>query len=83
MNNHRIDETRSQNLRVLISTVVNGEEVSHTDETGTLLFPPVTTPLLLDYEDFHPRPPKSGKNVVFMDGHVTPLNVEELLHGGQ
>jgi len=39
------------------------------------VFPPVTTPLLLDYEDFHPRPPKSGKNVVFMDNHVAPLDL--------
>ena len=28
------------------------------------------TPLLVDYDDFHPRPPKSGKNVVYMDGHA-------------
>jgi hypothetical protein len=40
-----------------------------------LMLPPQTTPLLLDYEDFHPRPPKSGKNVVYMDNHVAPLDV--------
>ena len=38
-----------------------------------LRHPPETMPLLLDYDDFHPRPPKSGKNVVFMDGHVAPM----------
>lgn len=38
-----------------------------------LTLPPVSTPLLLDYDNFHPRPPQSGKNVVFMDGHVAPL----------
>jgi len=38
------------------------------------VFPPETTPLLLDYEEFHPRPPKSGKNVVYMDAHVAPLD---------
>jgi hypothetical protein len=27
--------------------------------------------LLLDYDDFHPRPPKAGKNAVYMDGHAT------------
>jgi prepilin-type processing-associated H-X9-DG protein len=27
----------------------------------------------LAYEEFHLRPPKSGKNVAFMDGHVTLL----------
>jgi prepilin-type processing-associated H-X9-DG protein len=29
-----------------------------------------TTPLLVDYDDFHLRPPKSGRNVVYMDGHA-------------
>ncbi len=33
----------------------------------------VRTPLLLDYVAFHPRPPRSGKNVVYMDGHVAPF----------
>ena len=83
LNGHRIDETRSQDMRIVTITVVNGDEVSHTDETKQLLFPPVTTPLLLDYEDFHPRPPKPGKNVVFMDGHVSPLNINELMSSGQ
>jgi len=40
-----------------------------------LRFPPETTPLLLDYEEFHPRSLKSGKNVVYMDGHVAVLDV--------
>jgi prepilin-type processing-associated H-X9-DG protein len=31
--------------------------------------------LLLDYEENHPRPPKPGKNVVFVDGHVSGLEV--------
>lgn len=39
------------------------------------LRPPETTPLLLDYEDFHSRSPKSGKNVVYMDGHVATLDL--------
>lgn len=30
----------------------------------------VTTSLLVDYDEFHPRPPKSGRNVVYMDGHA-------------
>src|SRR6266576_1996197 len=51
------------------------EGSSQTNGTVQLKFPPVTTPLLLDYEDFHPRPPKSGKNVVFMDNHVAPLDL--------
>ena len=75
LNGRRIDETRSSNVRIVRVTVVNGEVVENTDEQKTLSFPPETTPLLLDYENFHPRAPKSGKNVVFMDGHVTPLEV--------
>jgi prepilin-type N-terminal cleavage/methylation domain-containing protein/prepilin-type processing-associated H-X9-DG protein len=82
LNGHRIDETRSQDLRIITISIVNGQEASHTDETKQMLFPPVTTPLLLDYEDFHPRPPRSGKNVVFMDGHVSPLRIDDLLGSG-
>jgi prepilin-type N-terminal cleavage/methylation domain-containing protein/prepilin-type processing-associated H-X9-DG protein len=37
---------------------------------ATLLQNASSVPLLADYEDFHPRPPKSGKNAVFMDGHA-------------
>ena len=40
-----------------------------------LRLPSRTIPLLLDYEDFQPRPPKSGKNVVYMDNPVAPLDV--------
>ncbi len=76
LNGRRIDETRSSNVRIVRVGVVNGEVVENTDEQKTLRFPPETTPLLLDYENFHPRDPKSGKNVVFMDGHVTPLEVK-------
>jgi len=54
--------------------VVNGDILENTDTNLVLRFPPETTPLLLDYEDFHPRPPRSGKNVVFMDGHVASLD---------
>ena len=39
----------------------------------TLAHAAETTPLLVDYDDFHPRPPKSGRNVVFMDGHAAPF----------
>jgi prepilin-type N-terminal cleavage/methylation domain-containing protein/prepilin-type processing-associated H-X9-DG protein len=61
LNGHRIDETQTLPL-------------GKGTDAGVLAFPPVTTPLLLDYDDFHPRPPKSGKNVAFMDGHVAPLD---------
>lgn len=70
LNGHRIDETKTSNLFLTWST--NGGPSQSTNIS--LAFPPGTTPLLLDYEEFHPRPPKSGKNVVFMDGHVAPLD---------
>jgi prepilin-type N-terminal cleavage/methylation domain-containing protein/prepilin-type processing-associated H-X9-DG protein len=73
LNGHRIDETRSKDLFIRV-IVVNGDILENTGTNLVLRFPPETTPLLLDYEDFHPRPPKSGKNVVFMDGHVAPLD---------
>jgi prepilin-type N-terminal cleavage/methylation domain-containing protein/prepilin-type processing-associated H-X9-DG protein len=76
LNGHRMDETRSSNVRIVRVAVVNGEVVENTDEQKVLRFPPETTPLLLDYENFHRREPKSGKNVVFMDGHVTPLEAK-------
>jgi prepilin-type N-terminal cleavage/methylation domain-containing protein/prepilin-type processing-associated H-X9-DG protein len=75
LNGRRIDETRSANVRIVQVIVVNGETVTNVDTNKSLRFPPETTPLLLDYEEFHPRAPKSGKNVVFMDGHVAPLDV--------
>jgi len=72
LNGHRIDETRSANMfRV---KVIDGVVVENTNLV--MRFPPETTPLLLDYEEFHPRRPKPGKNVVFMDGHVAPLEAE-------
>ncbi len=32
------------------------------------------TVMLLDYDDFHPNPPKSGKYGVYMDGHTDPYD---------
>jgi prepilin-type N-terminal cleavage/methylation domain-containing protein/prepilin-type processing-associated H-X9-DG protein len=69
LNSHRIDETTTANLFLVM--VNNGVVTKNTNIV--LRFPPETTALLLDYEEFHPRPPKLGKNVVFMDGHVAPL----------
>jgi prepilin-type N-terminal cleavage/methylation domain-containing protein/prepilin-type processing-associated H-X9-DG protein len=71
LNAHRIDETRAANMFMML--VTNGVVAQNTNMV--LRFSPETTPLLLDYEDFHPRAPKSGKNVVYMDGHVAPLDV--------
>jgi prepilin-type N-terminal cleavage/methylation domain-containing protein/prepilin-type processing-associated H-X9-DG protein len=70
LNGRRIDESRSANL--FIKTIENGVVRS---TNFVLSFPPETTPLFLDYEEFHPRPPKPGKNVVFMDGHVASLEI--------
>src|SRR3954466_7952259 len=69
LNGHGIDETRTDSAFLLLK---------HGDFSGgitnfVLTIPPGTTPLFLDYDEFHPRPPKFGKNVVFMDGHVAPL----------
>jgi prepilin-type N-terminal cleavage/methylation domain-containing protein/prepilin-type processing-associated H-X9-DG protein len=74
LNGHRIDETRTKDMKIFRVVVINGDIIENTDTNLVLRFPPETTPLLLDYEDFHTRPPKSGKNVVFMDGHVAPLD---------
>ena len=71
LNGHRIDETRTANIFLVFQT--NGVPTQSTN--AVLRFPPETTALLLDYEEFHSRSPKPGKNVVFMDGHVAPLEV--------
>jgi prepilin-type N-terminal cleavage/methylation domain-containing protein/prepilin-type processing-associated H-X9-DG protein len=70
LNGHRIDETRTADAHLYI--VTNGVVLN---TNLTLRFPPETTPLLLDYEEFHRPRAKSGKNVVYMDGHVAPLEI--------
>jgi prepilin-type N-terminal cleavage/methylation domain-containing protein/prepilin-type processing-associated H-X9-DG protein len=76
LNGRRIDETKT--ARVFMVWQENDAPAQSTNMV--LRFPPETTPLLLDYEEFHTRPPKSGKNVVYMDGHVAVLDasVEDL-----
>ncbi len=69
LNGHRLDETRTDSAFLLLRQGDWSGGVTN----FYLTFPPGTTPLFLDYDDFHPRPPKPGKNVVFMDGHVAPL----------
>ncbi len=69
LNGHRIDETRTSSAFHLLRQ----GDFSGGITNFVLTFPPGTTPLLLDYDDFHPPPPKSGKNVAFMDGHVAPM----------
>lgn len=69
LNGHRIDETRTDTAFLLRRQGDWSGGVTN----FVLTFPPGTTPLLLDYDAFHPRATKTGKNVVFMDGHVDPL----------
>jgi prepilin-type N-terminal cleavage/methylation domain-containing protein/prepilin-type processing-associated H-X9-DG protein len=69
LNGHRIDETQTTSAFLLLQRWNPSGGITN----FVLTFPPGTTPLFLDYDEFHPRPPKSGKNVVFMDGHVAPL----------
>jgi prepilin-type N-terminal cleavage/methylation domain-containing protein/prepilin-type processing-associated H-X9-DG protein len=69
LNGHRIDETRSDSAFLLLKQGDPSGGITN----FFLTLPPGTTPLFLDYDEFHSRPPKSGKNVAFMDGHVAPL----------
>jgi len=70
LNGQRID--LGESLHFFGGKLVNGGSWA---PTATLNHPPVRTPLLLDYAAFHPRPPRSGKNVVYMDDHVTAFGV--------
>lgn len=72
LNGQLIDVTRTKNDFMFLLDRTTGQLAWSTN--FALLLPPQTTPLLLDYEDFHSRPPKSGKNVVYMDNHVAPLD---------
>ena len=69
LNGHRMDQTRTDSAFLLLKP----GDWSGGITNFVLMLPPGTTPLLLDYDEFHPRPPKLGKNVVFMDGHVASL----------
>ena len=66
MNGHRIDFGENSGFRAVIAS--NGVTFR---TNGDITRGAESTPLLLDYDDFHPRSPKSGKNVVYMDGHAT------------
>ena len=69
LNGRRMDETRSDSAFLLLKPGDPSGGITN----FFLTLPPGTTPLMLDYDEFHPRPPKFGKNVVFMDGHVAAL----------
>ena len=74
LNGRRIDETRNAMIRLVTVAKIDGEPPVVVDTNRTLSFPPVTTPLLYDYDRFHERPGRSGKNAVFMDGHAEELD---------
>lgn len=74
LNGRRLDETRSAQVRFVRVIEESGQAPEIVDTNQVVAFPPVTTPLLFDYDEFHPRPPQSGKNAVFMDGHAEPLD---------
>ena len=79
MNGQHIDGTQSLGTDIMHSeTWVGGTLTSQSGSTNTVVSNPVTTPLFLDYEAFHPRAAGPGKNVVFMDGHTGPLTAESL-----
>jgi prepilin-type N-terminal cleavage/methylation domain-containing protein len=67
VNGRRIDF--GENSRFGMVIVSNGVTILQTN--GDITRAAESTPLFLDYDDFHPRAPKSGKNVVYMDGHAT------------
>jgi len=69
LNGRRMDETRTDRAFLLLKPGDPSGGITNFFMT----YPPSATPLLLDYDEFHPRPPQPGKNVVFMDGHVAAL----------
>ncbi|HTI70825.1 MAG TPA: prepilin-type N-terminal cleavage/methylation domain-containing protein [Candidatus Limnocylindria bacterium] len=71
LNGHRMDETRTDSAFLLLRRGDPSGGITN----FVVTLPPGTTPLLLDYDEFHPRPPKFGKNVVYMDGHVAALGL--------
>lgn len=70
LNGTRIDSGQRFGVGITSISVTTNSTVSI---STNITWSAESTPLLLDYDDFHPRPPKPGKNVVFMDDHVAPL----------
>ena len=72
LNGTRIDSGQRFGIGSMSITIATNSAV----RTGTnITWSAESTPMLVDYDDFHPRPPRSGKNVVFMDDHVAPLEI--------
>jgi hypothetical protein len=72
-----MDETISKEGRFVIVRI-GPDGTTETNGTFQLRFEPTTTPLLLDYDEFHPRSPLPGRNVVYMDNHATTFKPLEL-----
>jgi hypothetical protein len=72
-----MDETTSTEGRFVI-VEVDPSGTQQTNGTFRLQFEPTTTPLLVDYDEFHPRSPQPGRNVVFMDDHAGPFQLPPL-----
>jgi prepilin-type N-terminal cleavage/methylation domain-containing protein len=68
LNGQRIDRGESMGGHFFIASSNN---VRSFDTNFTR--PPSQTVLFIDYDDFHPNPPKPGKNAVYMDGHAMPF----------
>jgi hypothetical protein len=66
LNGHRIDETRTDSAFLLL---VPGDP-SGGITNFFLTFPAGTTPLLLDYDDFHPPPPKPAGMLSLWTGRL-------------
>ncbi len=74
LNGRRMDETRNAQVHLVQVFASSDGDVLKSEVNTNLAFPPTSTPLLYDYEENHPRPPRSARNAVFMDGHVAPLD---------
>lgn len=79
LNGRRMDETRTESAFLLLKK----GDISSGITNFILSFRPGTTPLFLDYDEFHPRPPKPGKNIAYMDGHVAAMEATGSEDGGR
>jgi prepilin-type N-terminal cleavage/methylation domain-containing protein len=72
LNGHRMDEVQEAGVHLLGPGP--GQAGGDSPSTNLVLrFPPVNTPLLLDYDAVHPHSGVPRKNSVYMDGHVAKL----------
>ncbi len=74
LNGRRLDETRNAQVRIVEAVRTESGDVFQASTNAAVAFPPATTPLLYDYDPVHPRPPRSARNAVFMDGHAESLD---------